>query len=352
MEDSAPFLTGVIEGFYGRSWSMGTRRAYIDYLAEAGLNTFIYCPKGDAFLRRRWQEDWPEENWRDLLELSAAYRRNRLHWGVGLSPLALYQDYGTHQRLQLRRKVERLGELSASLIAILFDDMPGGVSDLAERQGEIVSDVCRWTPGLRVLACPTYYSYDPVLEAYFGKMPMDYWPQLGRSLPQEVDVFWTGPKVCSDSIGVRDVRSIVEQLGRPVTLWDNYPVNDGAARSEFLYTSKLAAREAGMRPLLRGHLCNPMNQGLLSLPALSGLAELYGSRGLDDSALSRIMGSLTWEKLSRDRRMFEIEGLTGLGAQIRQQLASEYGKLPGPAAQEITEWLRGDYEFDPACLTG
>jgi hyaluronoglucosaminidase len=351
MMDSMEFLTGVIEGFYGRSWSMETRIAYIDYLGEAGLNTCLYCPKGDPYLRRRWSEDWPESSWRELVQLSAAYKQRGINWGVGLSPVELYREYKALQRDQLRRKVERLAELSAPLIAILFDDMPGDMEALADRQVEIVTDVCHWAPGVRVLVCPTYYSYDPVLEKYFGPMPQSYWPDLGRQLPANVDIFWTGNEVCSESIEVDHISSIVGQIGRPVTLWDNYPVNDGAIRSEYLYTSKLSARNVGIRPLIRGHLCNPMNQGLLSLPALSGLAEMYGNCGLDESALCRILGPLTWERLSQDRRAFELEGLSGLGEKRRQQLASEYGELPGAAAVEITQWLRGEYSFDPACLT-
>ena len=351
MIDSTEFLTGVIEGFYGRSWSMETRIAYIDYLAEAGLNTYIYCPKEDPYLRRQWQQHWPRTRWLELIELSAAYRQGGIHWGVGLSPVELYRDYKTPQRDQLRRKVERMAELSAPLMAILFDDMPGDLDALADRQAEIVNDVCHWAPGTRVLVCPTYYSYDPVLEEYFGQMPMDYWSQLGRQVPTDVDIFWTGNKVCSTCIDVDHIEPIVAQLGRPVTLWDNYPVNDGAIRSDYLYTSKLSDRNADMRPLMRGHLCNPMNQGLLSLPALSGLAELYGKGGLNESALSRILGPRTWERLSRDKRVFELEGLSGLGEDKRVQLAAEYGELPGAAALEVTQWLRGQYSFDPACLT-
>ena len=60
MPQSTDFLTGVIEGFYGRSWSFNTRFAYIDYLIEFGLNSYIYCPKGDPYLRMRWQEHWPD----------------------------------------------------------------------------------------------------------------------------------------------------------------------------------------------------------------------------------------------------------------------------------------------------
>ncbi len=256
-----------------------------------------------------------------------------------------------HNAPNCKRKVERLAELSAQVIAILFDDMPGDMDALAARQAEIVADVCGWIPGVRVLVCPTYYSFDPVLEQYFGKMPRDYWPRLGRELPLDAEIFWTGNKVCSESIEVSDLKAIVQQLGRPVMLWDNYPVNDGAVRSNFLYTSKLSSRSTALRPFITGHLCNPMNQGFLSLPALSGLAELYGTGGLDEDALRRILGPLTWERLSQDKHIFEHDGLFGLGEQRCRQLASEYGDLPGAAAQEVAQWLRGEYAFDPACLT-
>ena len=351
MVSSSDFLAGVIEGFYGRSWSLDTRLAYIDYLSQAGLNAYIYCPKSDSYLRRQWMEDWPESCWRALRHLGHAYRSRRINWGVGLSPVELYREYGAPQRDQLRRKVERLGELEATLLGILFDDMPGDMDGLAARQAEIVSDVCDWAPGIRIMVCPTYYSFDPVLEQYFGRMPQGYWPDLGRDLPAAVDVFWTGSSVCSAKIEVHDIEAITQYLGRPVTLWDNYPVNDGAVRSNFLYTSKLSARPKALRSLLKGHLCNPMNQGVLSLPALSGLADLYGNGSLDAAALSRILGAGTWKRLSRDKQLFEVQGLSGLGEKRCAELATEYSALSGCAASEIAQWLRGEYTFDPACLT-
>lgn len=351
MQESTAFLTGVIEGFYGRAWPVETRLAYAGYLGEAGLNTYIYCPKGDPYLRKRWQEHWPGHQWRELVGLSAAYRERGLHFGVGLSPDELYRDYGAPQKAVLRRKLERLSELSSPLIAILFDDMPGDLDGLAQRQAEIIVDVCEWMPGVRVLACPTYYTLDPLLEKYFGCMPAGYWQDLGGLLPPAVDIFWTGERVCSTAIGVAHLEAITAQFGRPVTLWDNYPVNDGGERCDFLYTTRLPNRDPRIRACLRGHLCNPMNQGLLSLPAISGLAVLYGERGLDDDALARILGPATWALLVRDRRAFEEEGLNGIGEVRRRELAAEYGSLPGTAAAEIAGWLRGEYAFDPACLT-
>lgn len=345
------FLTGVIEGFYGRSWSFETRLAYADFLHLAGLNTYIYCPKNDPYLRRKWQENWPDTDWKKLLQLSKTYRDKGMFWGVGLSPVELYRNYGAVQKRQLKHKLEKLSELAAPIIAILFDDMPGDMVSLAVRQAEIVADVCLWLPSTRVLVCPTYYSFDPILEKFFGTRPPGYWEQIGIQMPINVEILWTGNMVCSRSIEPDDIQEIVTAVGRPVTIWDNYPVNDGAERSNFLYTSKLTARSAALRPLINGHLCNPMNQALLSLPALSGLAELYSGSRLESSVLSKILGAQTWEKLTRDQYEFEQLGLRGMGNERRNLLAMEYAQLSGPAAAEITDWLRGLYEFDPACLT-
>ena len=345
------FLVGVIEGFYGRTWPHETRLAYAGYLARAGLNTCLYCPKADTHLRKRWQEHWPEHEWRQLRELSAAYRSQRVNWGVGLSPYALYQHYGEIEREQLRRKIGRLAELEAPLLAVLFDDMPGDLDALASRQAEIITDVVSWLPGVRILVCPTYYSFDPVLEKFFGARPAEYWPQLGRELPAAVDIFWTGNRVCSDSITRGDLALICEQIGRPVILWDNYPTNDGAVRSNFLYLGKLCRREALPGTLLSGHLCNPMNQALLSLPALTGLAPLYTEGAIAGAWLEDIIGGATWRQLQLDRKAFEELGLSGMGEARCNALAQKYAALPGPAAMEVAAWLRGEYRFDPACLT-
>ena len=348
----ATLLTGVIEGFYGRGWPFETRLAYAGYLSRLGLNTCLYCPKEDPFLRKRWREHWPQQQWQQLRELAAAYRQQQVMWGVGLSPYELYRDYGRPQRAELRAKIQRLAELEAPLLAILFDDMPGDLRDLAQRQAEIVADVAAELPGVRLLVCPTYYSFDPVLEKFFGAMPAGYWPQLGATMPRDVDIFWTGNRVCSDAVRQADISSIVEQLGRPVLLWDNYPVNDGAVRSNFLYCQRLSHRDSLPAGLISGHLCNAMNQGMASLPALLGLAELYGrGQGCDDAWLGQVMGQATWRQLQRDSEEFLQAGLTGMGPGRCQQLAADYRALPGAAAAEIASWLAGEYTFDPACLT-
>ena len=350
MSGNSSFLSGVVEGYYGKTWDHATRLQIVALLGDLGLSGFLYCPKADHYLRRSWQSDWPEREWRRLRELSAHAREAGVSFGVGLSPYALYDNYGAEERAALKGKVERLNALGAPLLALLFDDMPGEMDDLASRQSEIVADLQCWSDSERVLVCPTYYSDDPVLEKHFGRRPSGYWEQLGSQLAPDIDLFWTGPQVCSHTITPQDLEPVVQQLQRPVVLWDNYPVNDGAVRSKHLYLEPLPGRDPAIREHLAGHLCNPMNQALLSLPALCGLAALYGKTP-EEGWLARVLGERTLALIQRDAQQFLDCGLDGLDARDRAELVREYTEAGTPAAAEVVGWLNGEYTFDPACLT-
>ncbi len=201
-----------------------------------------------------------------------------------------------------------------------------------------------------LLVCPTYYSFDPVLERHFGRKPDNYWQDLGRDLPARVDVFWTGNRVCADAVSRQDLLRAREALGRPLVLWDNYPVNDGAVRSEHLYLSPLAGRERVGPELLAGHFCNPMLQALCSLPALAGLAALYGAEA-GPGLLAALLGERTWQAMKQFSPLFREQGLGGMTRQQRCSAMEVFSALPDPAAAEIVRWLQGEDRFDPACLT-
>ncbi len=269
-------LTGAIEGFYGRPWAPAERLQLVSDLAELGLDAYLYAPKADAHLRRRWAEPWPAAEAASLAQLSKHCRDAGVAFGLGLSPFRLYADYGPAARRALQVRIRQLDDLGATFLAVLFDDMPGDTAELAVRQTEIVADVAAWSEAGRLLVCPTYYSDDPVLDRVFGPRPPGYREALGATLPETVDIFWTGRTVCATAIDEADVVDAAAAFGRPVTLWDNWPVNDGAKRSLHLYLRPPPAREGALASACAGHLCNAMNQPVLSLPALAGLAELHG----------------------------------------------------------------------------
>jgi len=339
---------GVIEGFYGRAWSHEDRLFLLKVISHLGLDAYLYAPKNDATLRKAWRVLRPPAARQRLEELAAAAAEARVAFAVGLSPFALYLNYDERARRTLRDRLQELEDCGVKNLALLFDDMPGDVDDLAERQIDIATDIRAWIPDLALRVCPTYYSDDPVLDRVFGARPASYLETLGQGLPADVPIFWTGDAVCATGFTRSHLDRVRAQAGRPLALWDNYPVNDSRARSEHLYVSPLANRAAAVGAGLESHWCNAMNQMALSLPALASLGQLYDrsptgrAEVLDEAGVGA-------ELIDACRPLAELERCA-LPAALRKDLRRLAG-APTRAARELGAWLDGAYEFDPACLT-
>ncbi len=341
-------LFGVIEGFYGRPWDDAARLQIADWLPRIGIDRYLYAPKADAFLRRNWTSPWPEDRAAHLRALAERCAGSGLGLFFGLSPYALYERYGAEERAILKRKVRELTDYPIAGLALLFDDMPGGVESLAARQLEIIDDVIDTLGNSRLLVCPTYYSDDPVLDRVFGERPAGYLEALMRGLGTDTGLFWTGPQVCSERITPGDLASLLCDRGPGIELWDNYPVNDSKLRSAHLYMDALSGRESTIGEHLTGHWCNAMNQPALSLPALSSLPALYG-RDLPDRAAVFEAAGLTAELIKACRPLARSSREEVTPAQLRDLEQCAAGATP--AARELADWMAGEYTFDPACLT-
>lgn len=357
LDSNNRFLLGVIEGFYGRQWSWSARADYATFLAQVGYGSYVYAPKGDPFLRSRWREQHPAEDWGNLIKLVEIYHKASLGIGVGLSPLGLNKDYSSQDKKDLLAKVRSLNELNIDILCILFDDTEGDIPDLAQRQSDIVNDILSISSARRFVVCPTYYSNDPVLEQVFGKKPIRYLESLARGIPASVDVFWTGDKVISTEYTQRGMTDIAQIIGRRPIIWDNYPVNDGKITSNFLNLRPYAGRPFQLRSWASGHMVNPMNQPLLSTIALYSLADIYrGETPCEKSVLlHRALGRFNHpqfsDQLVKDIDRFQDLGLQALSVSEKASLLSLYQGFDHPAADEVCEWLAGQFQFDPECLT-
>lgn len=349
MTSEAPTL-GVLEGFYGRPWSQASRLLMAEWLPAIGIDAYLYAPKADAYLRKAWQHAWPRAEREHLLEVARRCAQSKLLFQVGLSPFELYRDYGRSAKSSLKSKVSEIVDLGVSGLAILFDDMPGDLDSLGLRQAEICADIRHWVGdgALTLRVCPTYYSDDPVLDDIFGPRPQDYLRSLYSNLEGAFEVFWTGPRVCSESITPSSLEAVSKECGGQLAIWDNYPVNDSRARSPHIYVHGLKGRSAHIKTLVQSHWCNAMNQPALSLPALASLPVLYEkdnvdpgrafiAAGIDDELVSACMPLAT--------RSLDMLGKAEL---LQLDAAASAGSV---AARELRDWLSGGYEFDPDCLT-
>ncbi len=348
---------GVIEGFFGRPWPWSARRDYAGFLAEHNFDFYLYAPKADPYLRREWQQDWPEPEWNELRRLRASYRQAGIRFGIGLSPLELYRQPSPESHRLLEQKVRRINELEPDILCLLFDDMRGDLPELALRQAELATTAAEVSSASQLILCPTYYSLDPVLEKVFGARPAHYWETLGRQLPDQVDVFWTGPKVCSTDYPREHLLEVSDWLRRKPFLWDNYPVNDSAEKSQLLQLMAYPESHTGLRGLVAGHAVNPMNQPALSKIPLRTLPRAYreGERYRPVDAFAEACRAQCPPDLARqliaDQTAFQDRGLAQMDQQERQSARSHYEAFTQPEARELRDWLNGDYAFDPACLT-
>ncbi|HYI49498.1 MAG TPA: beta-N-acetylglucosaminidase domain-containing protein [Allosphingosinicella sp.] len=337
---------GLIEGFFGRPWSWAERAEAVRFLRPHGYTFYLYAPKADPYLRRRWQEPHPEAELEALGQFRDICRAEQVRFGIGLSPFELHLDPGRGWRDALAAKLARLAPLKPDDLALLFDDMRGDVPDLAARQAAIVHHAAERGIAARILTCPSYYSDDPILDVAFGERPPFYLEHLGRLLDPAIGVFWTGAEVCAGEFTEGHLARVAGQLGRKPMLWDNYPVNDGARMSQHLHLRAFTGRPARIGPLIAGHGVNPASQPLLSRVPLLTLAESYRTGECYDYAAAfgraarAILGEELAARVTRDLITLQDRGLDRLGER-RAALHLRYAAFAHPAAREICSWLEG-----------
>jgi hyaluronoglucosaminidase len=340
---------GIIEGFYGRPWPWEEREATIAFLAPHGYRFYLYAPKVDAYLRRRWQEDHPREIADGLARLAGRCAELGVRFGVGISPFEV-RDFGAAEREALGRKLAFFDAIGVRDLAILFDDMRGDVPDLADRQLEIVDWAAGRTKADRVIVCPSYYTDDPVLDRVFGQRPAGYLERLGAGLDERIEVFWTGEEVVSREYSPGHLRRVADQIRRKPFLWDNYPVNDGQRMSQFLHVRGFTGRPAAIAGLIAAHGVNPALQATLNrIPALT-LVESY-RRGEEyrygeatRRAAVQVLGEELAERLYEDVLVLQDIGLDRL-ADREAMLRERWAGVDHPGAREIIAWLDGHYRI-------
>ena len=337
---------GVIEGYYGRPWSWEMREDQARFLAGHGYGSYIYAPKADAYLRRRWREDHPAGEADALARMAATCASIGIGFGVGLSPYEAYRDFGAETKAALARKLAFFDQAGVTELALLFDDMKGDQADLAEAQVRMSHFAAEHSKAQRLIVCPTVYSDDPVLERLYGPTPPRYLEDLGALLDPSIEVFWTGEEVCSREYSPGHLARVEGQLRRKPTLWDNYPVNDGLGMSPFLYLRAFTGRPASIGPHLASHMVNPCLQPVLfRIPALTLVesyeaGEAYEYARAWDRAAEAVTSPEIAEVLRRHFRLFNDQGLGRIDEQT-PRIRERWAPFDHPAAKEVLAWLDG-----------
>lgn len=341
---------GIIEGFYGKPWSWEARAETISFLAPCGYRFYLYAPKADLFLRRRWQEPHPEDVAKRLAALAAHARKNGVRFGAGLSPFELFNNFDNASREALASKLRFLDDVGIEDLAILFDDMRGDVPDLAKKQVEIIDWARAHTRATRIIMCPSYYSDDPILDRVFGRRPEGYVEELGALLDLSIEMFWTGEEVISRQYSPAHLTRVAEQMQRKPFLWDNYPVNDGQRMSQYLHLRGFTGRSAANAARIAAHGINPSLQPTLNRIPASTLSDNYrmgDAYQYGDSfrqACVTVLGDELGMHVREDLLTLQDIGLDRLGEK-EKTLRERYEGVDHEGAREIIAWLDGAYRI-------
>ena len=343
---------GIIEGYYGKPWTWDARAQTVSFLKPHGYAFYLYAPKSDLFLRERWADDHPADQFSELKKFAAHCRSQGVRFGVGLSPMNIFRDFNAGEKAKLARKLSALGDLGLDDMALLFDDMRGDLPDLAKNQVEISHFVAARMKSTRLIVCPSYYSDDPLLDRVFGQRPQNYLEDFGRALDSKIEIFWTGEEVCSREYSPGYLARVGGQMRRRPFLWDNYPVNDGARMSRYLHLRAFTGRPASIAPCIAAHAINPALQSVLSgIPALTlaesyakGEAYEYGAAFL--RAATHVLGPELVARVQVDLLLLNNTGLDRLGERVAT-LRARYAAFNHAGAREIVDWLDGVWRFRP-----
>lgn len=259
-------LRGIVEGFYGRPWSHGERLDVLSFVAQRGMNAYVYAPKDDPKHRQRWREPYGPDEMAGFGALAAHCGDHGIELGLAISPGLdiAYDDPG--DRAALLEKLRPFTDIGVGWFVLALDDIPP-VAGVATRQAELAGWLLTTLQELgdaRLTVCPT---------EYVGTHPSPYLSDLAAGLPEEVDLLWTGRTVCSPEIVADEACAWSTALGgRAPLVWDNYPVNDGPMAPS-LHLGPYRGRDPALADVTRGVLCNPMSQARASMVALATAAE-------------------------------------------------------------------------------
>lgn len=320
-------------------------------LAPHGYGFYLYAPKADGYLRRRWREPYPDADMAALGTFAADCRDAGVRFGVGLSPYELFLDFDDLAKAALAAKLAQLDSLGLADLGVFFDDMKGDLPDLAARQIEIAHWIAERATATRVIVCPSYYTDDPVLDRVFGQRPDHYLEDLGAGLDPALQIMWTGEEVCTREFSPGHLARVTEQLRRKPFLWDNYPVNDGPRMSQHLHLRAFTGRPASLAAHISGHAVNPASQAVLSqIPAVT-LAESYarGEAYQYADAFRRaavtVLGPDLADAVERALLLLEDTGLKGLDDTRKLRLRARFAAFDHAAAREIVAWLDGTFDI-------
>jgi hyaluronoglucosaminidase len=257
-------IRGALEGFYGPYYSPTEREDLICFIGRLGMNHYLYAPKQDKYQRDNWREPYRDLDMARFANTVKIAEINNVSFDYCISPGGSIEYSSASEIDTVWNKFVTFYDVGVRNFGLLLDDIEPKLkfrsdqlafSNLAEAQSrlgnEIINRLKNKNGECQLSICPTIYH---------GAAPFsEYESQLARDLDNKINIFYTGPEICSQKISHIQVENWRMATGRKPLIWDNYPVNDLGMKDE-MHLGPLTGREELNGRLVRGLVANLMNQ--------------------------------------------------------------------------------------------
>lgn len=276
-------IRGVVEGFYGVYYTAPQRESLIRFIGDLGFNTYVYGPKDDREHRMRWREPYPEESMQKFAHTVQVARQSGVRFVYALSCGVSICYSSDEDFAHIKNKFLAFRAIGVRDFSLFLDDISHEFphdedrrvfSSYAQAHAAICNRLLEWLRSVdtecTLSMCPTDYCGEAPFSAYLH--------ELGAGLDPRIDIFYTGPQVCSTRITTDDVLRFAEAAKRHPIIWDNYPVNDSGMRPE-LHVGPIKGRSEDLYRGCKGIVSNTMNQPEASKIALVTYADYFARPG-------------------------------------------------------------------------
>ncbi|XP_005109147.1 protein O-GlcNAcase [Aplysia californica] len=271
------FISGVVEGFYGRPWSAEQRRLLFIWMQKSGLNTYMYAPKDDYKHRAYWRDLYSVEEAENLSFLITASKEKGVTFVYAISPGLDISFSSTKDVQALKRKLEQVATFGCEAFAVLFDDIDPELSEadrsafqsFGSAQVSVSNEVFEHLNQPKLfLFCPTEYCASRAVPTVATS---EYLTTIGSKLLPGIDIMWTGPRVVSKRLSITSLEEIASVLKRPCVIWDNIHANDYDPRRIFL--GPYDGRSPEIIPYINGVMTNPNTEFEANFVAINTLGQ-------------------------------------------------------------------------------
>jgi hypothetical protein len=248
----------LIEGFYGPPYRHEDRLALLRWMPSVGLTDYAYGPKDDVFQRESWREPYPAEELAHFAETLAVAQEAGVRLTLAVSPGLDWRGADDHPALVA--KLRQLHDLGVRSLGVYWDDVAPGGEELGRSHGRGVAAARAGLPDdVRWMTCGTDYAFDTVTAYLRG---------FAAELPAGTPIAWTGPDITSPVVTAEVASRLAAELGHPLLLCDNWPVNDLGMAGQ-LHLGPAPYREPALRSAVVGMGFNTMALPLASRVGLS-----------------------------------------------------------------------------------